>query len=139
MTTQEDIVKCAKTYLETPYHHQGRVKGEGVDCCGLLLCVAHELGLSDYDLDGYSRFGDGFSFMMEFSKICGEPVKTLIAGNLVVIKVGRYPHHCGILSILDGRLSLIHAYQSLGKVVEHNLDESWCNRIVASFKFPNVD
>ncbi len=33
------IVSEAKTWLGTPYHHEARVKGVGVDCAQLLLAV----------------------------------------------------------------------------------------------------
>lgn len=137
MATREDIISTAKTYIDTPYHHQGRVKGVGLDCCGLVICVAKELGLSDYDLDGYSRTGDGVDFVEQFNKTC-LPSKDLEPGNIVVIRVGRYPHHCGIVSMLKDHLSLIHAYQSQGSVKEHYLDSSWSDRIVAIYQFPNV-
>ena len=45
MITKEDVVREAKTWLGTPFHHQGRLKGVGVDCAGVIVCVAKELKL----------------------------------------------------------------------------------------------
>ena len=42
---RQRIVDIAKTYLRTPYHHQGRVRGAGVDCGMLILNVFEEAGL----------------------------------------------------------------------------------------------
>lgn len=43
-----EAVKEALTWLGTPYHHQGRVKGVGVDC-GTLICEVYEkVGLMDH-------------------------------------------------------------------------------------------
>ena len=39
------FVQCALTYVGTPYHHMGRIKGAGVDCATLLICAAEEAGL----------------------------------------------------------------------------------------------
>ncbi len=39
-TSGSDVVRTARTWLGTPYHHQGRLKGVGVDCAGLLIGVA---------------------------------------------------------------------------------------------------
>ena len=36
-----EAVQEALTWLGTPYHHQGRVKGVGVDC-GTLICEVYE-------------------------------------------------------------------------------------------------
>ncbi len=36
-----EAVTEAMTWLGTPYHHQGRVKGVGVDC-GTLICEVYE-------------------------------------------------------------------------------------------------
>ena len=33
------IVAEAMTWLGTPYHHRGKLKGIGVDCAQLPLCV----------------------------------------------------------------------------------------------------
>lgn len=42
-----EAVAEAMTWLGTPYHHQGRVKGVGVDCATLLCEVYKEVGLMD--------------------------------------------------------------------------------------------
>ena len=42
-----NICQQARTWLGTPFKHQGRVKGVGVDCLGLLIGVAQELDLRD--------------------------------------------------------------------------------------------
>ena len=41
MTNGNAAVQEAITWLGTPYHHQGRVKGVGVDC-GTLICEVHK-------------------------------------------------------------------------------------------------
>ena len=43
MTTREAIVRCARGWLGTPYHHQASVKGAGCDCLGLIRGVWREL------------------------------------------------------------------------------------------------
>ena len=45
MSTGKDAVQEA-AWLGT-YHHQGRVKGVGVDC-GTLICEVYEKGLMDH-------------------------------------------------------------------------------------------
>ena len=43
-----EAVAEAMTWLGTPYHHQGRVKGIGIDCATLLCEVYEVVGLIDH-------------------------------------------------------------------------------------------
>jgi NlpC/P60 family putative phage cell wall peptidase len=43
MVTRESIVKAARGWLGTPYHHQASVKGAGADCLGLIRGLWREL------------------------------------------------------------------------------------------------
>jgi cell wall-associated NlpC family hydrolase len=42
---REQVVAEARTWIRTPYHHMGRVKGAGADCYTLLLEVFQKIGL----------------------------------------------------------------------------------------------
>jgi cell wall-associated NlpC family hydrolase len=131
-----EIIAIAKTYVDTPYLHQGRVKGAGIDCCGLIICVAKELGLSDYDIDGYSPYGDGVDFLAEFNQQCpSRDLSEIELGDILIFRVSGNPH-CGILSELKGQQTVIHTYSTIGYCVEHILDGFWKSRLVAAFQFP---
>ena len=43
--TRADAVRVARTYIDTPFQHMGRLPGVGLDCAGVLVCVARELSL----------------------------------------------------------------------------------------------
>jgi cell wall-associated NlpC family hydrolase len=47
MNTRDDIVRQARTWIGTPFHHQARLKSKGCDCLGLIVGVVDELGLKD--------------------------------------------------------------------------------------------
>lgn len=49
MHTSAHVIAAARGWLDTPFHHQGRLKGVGVDCIGLVVGVARELGVGIYD------------------------------------------------------------------------------------------
>jgi len=34
------IIEKAREFIDTPYEHQGRLKGIGIDCCGLIILGA---------------------------------------------------------------------------------------------------
>jgi cell wall-associated NlpC family hydrolase len=131
--TRQDIVAAARGYLGVRWHHQGRSKA-GVDCLGLVVVVAHELGLSTADSTDYGRLPDGMRLRnelarhLEFVRGPGEP------GDVLLFRFERRPMHVGIVS----DIGLIHAFANLRKVVEHRLDDAWRARVVSAFRFPGV-
>ena len=52
------IIATARTWLGTNFHHQGRIKNVGVDCIGLIIGVAAELGVVLPDRQNYARQPD---------------------------------------------------------------------------------
>lgn len=131
------IVSKAREFLETPYHHQGRVKGAGVDCAGLVICVAHELNLSGYDINNYPKESDG----IELKQLLNENAivtKKRDIGNIVLLKIKQVPQHCGIIGIKDDFMTLIHACRKRKKVVEIELTKQYVDKIVSIYQFPNL-
>lgn len=45
MVTRQEVVNEARSWIETPYHLHGMVKGAGVDCGTLLYCVYKNCGI----------------------------------------------------------------------------------------------
>jgi len=43
---REEVVREARSWLDTPYHHAARTKGVGVDCAYLLLKVYEAVGIA---------------------------------------------------------------------------------------------
>lgn len=145
--TGAEIVAEARTWLGTRYQHQARLKGVGVDCDGLIIGVARELGIvtPDFDVQGYARQPDGQTLLAYCRQFMTEiPVSDLQPGDVPVLchprSRGRTAGHMGIAGdYLHGGLSLIHSsgHGNQG-VVEHRLDEGTRARIVAAFRMPGV-
>jgi cell wall-associated NlpC family hydrolase len=136
------IIETAKKYLGTPYHHQGRSK-HGIDCAGLILCIAKDLNMvpPEYDWFNYSREPDGVSLIQEIEQWC-TPTEQWQPGDLLVFKIKINPRHLAIAtSLLDvhGMLHAIETADGRGKVCEHIMDQKWRDRIVAAYKFPGVE
>jgi cell wall-associated NlpC family hydrolase len=142
MTTRTDIVAKAREYLDTPFHHQARLKHVGVDCIGLVIGVARELDLiaPDFDIQAYPRIPDGTTLldtarqhMTEIDKSAAQP------GDVLVISFGTLPQHFGIFGdYRHGGLSIIHAASNAGKVIETRLMFSSTMKFVAAFALPGV-
>ena len=134
-----DIVTEARTWVGTPYHHQARLKGVGVDCAGLVIGVARALDLvaPAFDVAGYARQPDGWSFLawadQHMSRI---PRATMAPGHCVVVRFGKHPQHIGIVGdYLHGGLSIIHARVGKG-VVETRLLLDDNMQFVAAYAMP---
>jgi len=54
-----EFVEAARSYLGVPFRHLGRNRN-GLDCVGLVLCAAHDVGLlGGIDYTTYDRIPDG--------------------------------------------------------------------------------
>lgn len=145
MPTREDIVAEARSWLGTPYLHQARLKGVGVDCAGLVIGVCKNVGIlpPDFDVKGYPRVPDGTSLMA----LCDQYMTRISTdgmqpGDAVLIRWEEDPQHLGILGdYLHGGLSIIHALgtrDGKGRVIEHRLDTGTRERMVAAYALPGM-
>ena len=109
MATRADILRVARSWLGVPFAHQGRTR-RGVDCVGLVVMVARELGISDYDFTRYERRPDG-SFLTHFRANATERARVADArpGDLMVLADSLYPCHVAIRAEQRGEPTLIHA------------------------------
>lgn len=133
--TRAQFVAEARTWLGTPYRHQGRLKGVAVDCIGLALCVARDVGISDFEFSGYQKRPDGTLKSHMDSKV--EPVSFALAqpADLILFQFNNCPMHVGILS---ENWQVIHAYAPNRKVVEHRIDERLFSMVTGAYHIPGV-
>ena len=139
--TGADVVSAARACLDTPFRHQGRIAGTGpgagLDCAGLVVVVAEQLGIAYAAPTNYPRH-----------PVNGELVRTLdaqaslqrvdagemAAGDILVFRLGGQPRHLGIWT----GDTLIHAFDECGKVVEHQMDATWRRMRVRTYRFREV-
>lgn len=134
------VVAQARTWISTRWQHQGRLKGVGVDCAGLIIGVARELGLADVDFANYSRHPDGSSLR----HVCGMhmrrvPLHLVKQADVLMLTFTTDPEHLAIVGELEGRRTIIHAYASARKVVENDLDALWLSRIRGAYRMPGIE
>ena len=142
--TREDAVRVGRTYIGTPFQHMGRVPGVGLDCAGVLVCVARELKLvaPDFDTLTYSAVPDGSSML----KWCSEymtpiPRANMRPGDVVLLITDESPQHLGLLGDYRyGGLSIIHAAALARppRVIETRLMFSRVQRFVSAFALPGI-
>lgn len=131
--TADDIVRFARECLDTPFLHQGRVAGRGLDCAGVLAHVMTRTGLPYEDMTGYPR--TPYARMIE-QVMDAQPsmlpvrIDEFRAGDFLLMRFSDEPQH---LAVCAGD-TIIHAYQHVGKCCEHRLASVWRARIVRAYR-----
>ena len=134
---RKKIVEIARQWVGTPFVHRGRSPG-GVDCVGLLRCVADELGYPPYDCAAYSRQPNPREFLRWMTE-CPFLYKKLIsnrkAGDILLFANPMETVHCGIMTETN---SVIHALNSRGWVCEHGIRNGWEKKIRTCYEFREI-
>ncbi len=131
------IVNTARSWLATPFKHQGRLKGIGCDCLGLVMGIAKELGLktisgkliAELDHADYHMISSGMELKQKLDDNL-EQLQSLKIGALVLLEFDTDTYHLAIIS--DNQVmgfNLIHADLSKRMVVEHNLNDGYFAKI----------
>ena len=123
----------AMTWLGTPYHHHGRVKGAGVDCATFLCEVYEAVGLithidpGTYSTDWHLHRSEEkyLSWLEKFGTLIESPNP----GDVAIWKIGRCFRQGAI--VIDSK-SIIHSYISQGVVLDSI--QKFGNREVKFFK-----
>lgn len=129
------ILAAGRRYLGTPFRHQGRVPGRGLDCIGVVVCIGRELGLFHYDVSGYARQPTSWSSLRRHVDLAGfERVEAARPGDVYLMAITDRPQHVALAT----DRGILHAWMQARRVVEHGLDDQWRGRIVATYRFPGI-
>lgn len=138
MIDRQKIVEAARTYLGTPFMHQGRMRGVGIDCAGLLTCVSYDVGMGDVRITDYTRQPNPARFR-DTTREYLEPVQftELAPGDVLTFSIAGVEQHYGLLVDVNPK-RFVHAYQSVGKCVEQELTLPWLRRLRGCYRFPEA-
>ena len=135
-----DVDRAARSWIGTPYHHHGEVKGAGADCAKLLKCVYVEAGIiADFDIPYYSpQFWQHRSeeiFLGVVSRYAHEiPLDQVSVGDLVLYKIGHCYAH-GAIVVAPGLPKIVHAHVASRSVVEGSFDSVKLGTPIKGMKF----
>jgi cell wall-associated NlpC family hydrolase len=118
------IVREARSWIGTPYHPQGDIKGAGVDCGMLLVRVFVDSGLCEpFDPRPYApdwmlhRSEERYlGFVFDRTREVINP----LPGDVMVFRYGRCYSHGGIVT-RTAPLTIVHAYQPTRVVLEDDV------------------
>jgi len=141
MTVQRSqVLREARTWIGTPFHHQGRQKAVGVDCVGLTIGVALSLGLIDESLakslpTDYRQHPDA-KLMKRLLRQHMSPCWPPEPGDWIwVAKIGHLPTH---LAMVASDSSVIHADAERKAVVEHPLRAAHLRMAKGAFAYRGI-
>lgn len=130
------VVAESGTWIGTPYHHHGCVKGVGVDCAQLLAAVYEVAGLVQHlDLGNYSpqwHLHQGEEVYLRWLKDVGAvrlaPGQSPQAGDVGVWRFGRTFSHGGIVVEGGPVPVIVHSYIRRGVIVSRVTEEPLAGR-----------
>ena len=133
-------LESARSWLGTPYRHQGSAKGIGCDCLGLIRGIWRELcGVEPEEPGAYSttwslRSGPDRLMAAAERHLLPVDMSQALPGDVLLFRwrSGAPATHC---AIVDESGRIIHAYQG-ASVVSTALPNSWRGRIAGAFRFP---
>ena len=149
------VVECARSWVGTQFHHQGRTKKigtfpGGVDCIGLVMGVAKELGirskhydssgdrrlLADLDRTDYAMEPNG-KLLQYYMELHLMPVAyhQMQPGDIMLFRMNKHPQHAAFFSDIPSGQGMIHAYMRNRQVVEHSLNSTWIKLIEGVYRF----
>lgn len=105
----------ARSWIGTPYHHLGDIKGAGVDCAMLVWRIYHDLGLIDvpdprpYPVEWHLHRSEE-RYLAQLEQFA-QPVSAPQLGDIVMFRYGRTVSHSAILT---SPTTIVHAYIGLG-------------------------
>lgn len=138
----EQAVAIARSWIGTPYVHQGAARGAGTDCLGLLRGIWRELYREEPE--AVPPYTADWSEPERQERLWAAARRHLIPvigleqiGEVLLFRMreGAVAKHLGIRARVGADASFIHAYTGHG-VVESPLSAPWARRIVARFHFP---
>jgi hypothetical protein len=139
---RSDVVAAARAELNTPWVHQGRIAGRALDCAGLVIIVARNLGsvAANFDINEYGRLPDGT--LLDICERHLQRISRIELGCVIVVELEALPQHMGIVGDYRHRgWSLIHAASNArpGRVIETRLMFSRAQRRAGVYRLPGVE
>jgi NlpC/P60 family putative phage cell wall peptidase len=139
--SRDEIVRAARRYIGTPYHHQAALAGAGCDCLGLIRGVWRDLYGTEPEqpppyTPGWGETG-AIEHMLEAAHrhLVSLPIPDADLGDVMIFRLrhGLIAKHAAILT---SRTTMIHA-QSEDRVREVTMNGWWWRHAAGAFGFPS--
>jgi hypothetical protein len=150
MQNREAILAEARTWIGTPFRHQGATKAIAADCWGLVRRVGEACGVLEIQPEALAPFSGypphpSADFVRSLAEAFLLPTDEPRAGDVALLG-----SHMAILAEFKGRATLIHAKgsgdgaryyasrQAAERVVEHGFRPPWPGLVTGWYRYPGV-
>ena len=121
---REALIIELREFLGTPWHHNQAEKGIACDCVGLLRKGGEKIGLNlppfPEKYDRLARNGQIRVYLeTNFTPIS---IEQMAKADVVMFQANGFDNHVGVIT---KPMTVIHASQRTGMVVEHTIDGVW--------------
>ena len=136
------IVREARSWIGTPYRHQGALKHAGADCLGLIRGVYRAVYASDpetppaYSANWAEASGDEAMAAAARRHLIAIGLDELRPGDVALFR-WRAGHPAKHAAIIVSPATMVHA-QSGASVCEVSLCRWWVRRLAFAFRFPPI-
>jgi cell wall-associated NlpC family hydrolase len=145
------VIAAARAWVGTPFRHQARLMGVGVDCAQHVIAAGETAGVLSIDPAAWRRWA-AYGRAPNPRRM-GEALETFLVpippsrarlGDVMWLAWERaggqaaLPMHLAIRSAHGGRTTMIHALESLGKVCEHGFTAEWPGRVISWWRYPGL-
>lgn len=142
MVDRQTFVASLLRCVDTPFHDQGRVLGEGMDCPAPGVFAANECGLSvaSADIAGYTREPDGSLKPYLDSVLIRVEREALQLGDVVLnaFRLQKPRHIAYIVGQRYGEWEMLHACAIRRKVIVERIQYGRHYRYVQGYNVPGV-
>jgi hypothetical protein len=129
-----------RSYEGTPFHHQGRLPGAGMDCPAPMICAARHFGIvsEGWDITAYPSEPDGN--LQPTLDAYLRRVDELQLGDVVLnaFKMHKPRHIAYIVGERWGQWEMLHADARTGKTVLERIQYGRHYRFVQGYQVPGV-
>jgi hypothetical protein len=131
------IVAQARTWEGVKYRNKGRDRVHGVDCIGLIIKVAHELGVSDFDTVEYPDRPIPRDLVTGMrGHLAPIPLDALGNGDVALFRGPQVPCHTGIVEVDEaGQKWVIHSFAPARKVLRSRLEGDLYDQLALAFRY----
>lgn len=147
MIARADIVAAARSLIGTPFRHQARLPGVGIDCLNLIGEVGLRVGAdgceqwaADPDLSSYGRTPRPDILLRKCDEYLDRVSLAAVGlGDVLVMAFKVFPQHFAIVSRVNPTY-IVHAYPLPGvaRVVENGVAVAGAT-VVRAYRFRGVE
>lgn len=134
MVTRSELVREAMRLIGTPFVHQQRQPGVGMDCCGTVVVPVQSVGLPLVDLIAYRRHPNPETFIAaldaQLDRVCAAPKYGDVGACWTNESLIGKPHH--LFWLVPGpqlpSMWMLHTWHQAGGVVHVPYSSPWPER-----------